>query len=193
MSQWIYVSVYSRLATTCPCHVRLIWLSTGFVLFVNENRQRSSRERLRVHNFLCPFFRMETRHDSVLRSRYPGIPNIPTFPDLDGTLEGECKRREDQEGGGDRPATSSNGEKSRNPSSAGSEERTRNCCYSAKLEMHYIDLARPLLFYFCDCHGLITLWRDLWVTREVWTNNKLVIVKGATIIFHIYMDKRWLL
>eukprot|EP00066_Takifugu_rubripes_P023882 XP_011613148.1 PREDICTED: sterol O-acyltransferase 1 [Takifugu rubripes] len=52
---------------------------------------------------------MESRHDSVLRSRCPGIPKFPSFPDLDGTLDGKPSRREDQEDDGDKPATTSNG------------------------------------------------------------------------------------
>lgn len=95
---------------------------------------------------------MESRHDSVLRSRCPGIPKIPTFPDLDGTLEGECNRMEDQEDDGDRPATTSNGEKCPNPSSAGSGEWKLNCGYSDIWKgMYNIDSTLPPLFYFRDC------------------------------------------
>lgn len=146
------MSLRIRLAAACPCHVKLIWLSPGFVLFVNQNRQRSNRERPRVDNFLYPFCRMESRHDSVLRSRFPGISKITTFPDLNGTLEGEWNRGEDQEDDGDRPATTSNGEKCPNPSSTGSGERTRNCCYSDIWKgTCNIDSNVPPLFYFRDC------------------------------------------
>lgn len=53
---------------------------------------------------------MESGDDCVLRSRCQAIPKIPTFPDLDGTLEGECHQGEQQQGNGDSPITS-NGER----------------------------------------------------------------------------------
>ncbi|XP_034736765.1 sterol O-acyltransferase 1 isoform X1 [Etheostoma cragini] len=43
---------------------------------------------------------MESGGDSVLRSRCQAIPKMPTFPDLDNSLDGECNQKQHQQGNG---------------------------------------------------------------------------------------------
>lgn len=53
---------------------------------------------------------MEGEDDSGLRSRGRPIPKMPTFPDLDSSIDGEGSLEEDQQGNGDNHITS-NGER----------------------------------------------------------------------------------
>lgn len=106
---------------------------------------------------------MESRHDSVLRSRCSGIPKFPSFSDLDGTLDKEPSRREHQEDDGDKPVTTSNGEKSPHPSSAGSAERTLTCCCS-DIWKGILTQALPPLFYFPEWGQCVMRWFHCVVT-----------------------------
>lgn len=58
---------------------------------------------------------MESGDEAVLRSRSRAIPTMPTFPDLDNSMEGELSPEKRKQGGGDDHITS-NGEKISNPS-----------------------------------------------------------------------------
>ncbi|XP_044056136.1 sterol O-acyltransferase 1 isoform X5 [Siniperca chuatsi] len=49
---------------------------------------------------------MESGEDSVLRSRCRVIPKLPTFPDLDSSLDGGCNQGEHQQGSGSNHITS---------------------------------------------------------------------------------------
>lgn len=106
---------------------------------------------------------MESRLDSVLRSRCSGIPKFPSFSDLDGTLDEEPSRREHQEDDEDKPVTTSNGEKSPHPSSAGSAERTLTCCCS-DIWKGILTQALPPLFYFPEWGQCVMRWLHCVVT-----------------------------
>lgn len=64
----------------------------------------------RYLTWLICLFRMERGGDTVLRSRCHVFPKMPTFPDLDSTLDGECSQGDHQEDNDDRHITS-NGQK----------------------------------------------------------------------------------
>ncbi|XP_033476862.1 sterol O-acyltransferase 1 [Epinephelus lanceolatus] len=49
---------------------------------------------------------MEGEDDTVLRSRCRAIPKLPTFPDLDSSLDGDCDQEQHQQRGGDNHITS---------------------------------------------------------------------------------------
>jgi len=53
---------------------------------------------------------MESKDDSFLRSRSRAFPKMPSFPDLNSSLDGESSPEKDQQDNGDNHITS-NGEK----------------------------------------------------------------------------------
>lgn len=91
---------------------------------------------------------MESGDDRGLRSRCQAIPKIPTFPDLDNSLDEECNQEQHQQGNGGNHV-SSNGKNISTPSSAGPRQRTLNSFYSERFDamcMLIQPLPSPFLF-----------------------------------------------